>query len=222
MRRCAKRAPREFVREIFPRFVRFDKRVPKEWIAGPSAFGSPDEQLRDALAEAMMSLAKVDPAELDSIVDAETLSETKWMHSIVLRAWSSNSDHYSERIVRYLMARPDQRLDIGYDVAAGGADIFAAVSRTAVAAASAFCSDASLIELESAIRNIAPEWERERGREGLTELALLRALAQERVGEDARQRIQELERRFPNAPQRGAPQPHTGGDFHRLHIPSKS
>ena len=206
---CAKRAPREFVREIFPRFVRFDKRVPKEWIAEPSAFGSPDEQLRDALAEAMMSLAKVDPAELDSIVDAETLSETKWMHSIVLRAWSSNSDHYSERIVRYLMARPDQRLDIGYDVAAGGADIFAAVSRTAVAAASAFCSDASFIELESAIRNIAPEWERERGREGLTELALLRALAQERVGEDARQRIQELERRFPNAPQRGAPQPHT-------------
>ena len=206
---CAKRAPREFVREIFPRFVRFDKRVPKEWIAGPSAFGSPDEQLRDALAEAMMSLAKVDPAELDSTVDAETLSETKWMHSIVLRAWSSNSDQYSERIVRYLMARPDQRLDIGYDVAAGGADIFAAVSRTAVAAASAFCSDASFIELESAIRNIAPEWERERGREGLTGLALLRALAQERVGEDARQRIQELERRFPNAPQRGAPQPHT-------------
>ena len=205
----AKRAPREFVLEMFPRFAKFDKRVPKEWIAGPSAFGIPDEQLRDALAEAMMSLAKVDPAELDSIVDAETLSETKWMHSIVLRAWSSNSDHYSERIVRYLMARPDQRLDIGYDVAAGGADIFAAVSRTAVAAASAFCSDASLIELESAIRNIAPEWERERGREGLTELALLRALAQERVGEDARQRIQELERRFPNAPQRGAPQPHT-------------
>ena len=206
---CAKRAPREFVREMFPRFVRFDKRVPMEWIVGPSAFGSPDRQLRDALAEAMMSLAKTDPAELDSIMAAETLSETKWMHSLVLRAWSSNPDHYSEHVVRYLMARPDKGLGIGYDVSAGGADIFAAVSRTAVAAASACCSDASFNDLEYAIRRIAPDWERERGREGLTELVLLRALAQERVGEDARQRIQELERRYPNAPQRGAPQPDT-------------
>ena len=205
----AKRAPREFAREMFPRFVRFDKMVPKEWIAGPSAFGSPDDQLRDALAEAMMSLAKTDPAELDSIMGAEALSDTKWMHSLVLRAWSSNPDHYSEDIVRYLMARPDNRLDIGYAFSVGGSDIFAAVSRTAVAAASALCSDASFIELENAILNIAPEWERERGCEGLTELVLLRALAQERVGEDARQRIQGLDRRYPNAPQRGAPQPHT-------------
>ena len=206
---CAKRAPREFVSEMFPRFVEFDKRVPKEWIAGPSAFGSPDEQLRNALAEAMMSLARIDPAELDAITDAETLTDTKWMHSLVLRAWSSNPDRYSEHIVRYLMASPDKRLDIGYTFGAGGSDIFAAVSRTAVAAASAFCSDASFVELENAILNIAPESERERGREGLTELVLLRALAQERVGEDARRRIQELERRYPTAPQRGAPQPHT-------------
>ena len=206
---CAKRAPREFVREMFLRFARFDKRVPKELIAGPSAFGSPDDQLRDALAEAMMSLAKADPAELDSIVDAETLSQTKWMHSLVLRAWSSNPDRYSEHVVRYLVARPDKRLDIGYDIAAGGADIFAAVSRTAVAAASAFCSDASFIDLENVILNVAPEWERERGREGLTELALLRALAPERLGEIARQRIEELELCFLNAPEPGAPKPLT-------------
>ena len=206
---CAKRAPLEFVREMFPRFARFDKRVPKELIVGPSAFGSPDDQLRDALAEAMMSLAEADPAELDSIVDAQTLSETKWMHSLLLRAWSSNPDHYSERIVRYLTARPVKRLDIGYDIAAGGADIFAAVSRTAVAAASAFCSDASFIDLENVILNVAPEWERERGQEGLTELALLRALAPERLGKIARQRIEELELCFPNAPEPGAPKPLT-------------
>ena len=204
---CAKRAPCEFVREMFPRFARFDKRVPKEWVAGPSPFGDPDDQLRDALAEAMISLAKADPAELDSIVGAETPSETKWMHSVLLRTWSSNPDRYSEHIVRYLMASPDQRLEIGYDIAAGGSDIFVAVSRAAVAAASAFCSDASFIDLENAILNVASERERERDQDGLTELALLRALAQERVGEGAQQRIQELERRYPNAPQYGAPQP---------------
>ena len=64
------------------------------------------------------------------------------------------------------------------------------------------------MELEDAIRNIAPEWEREGGQEGLTELVLLRALEQERVGEDSRQRIQELKCRYPNAPQRGAPKPY--------------
>ena len=206
---CAKRAPCEFLREMFPRFARFDKRVPKEWVAGPSPFGNPDDQLRDALAEAMISLAKADPAELDSIVDSETLSETKWMQSLLLRAWSSNPDRYSEHIVRYLMASPDQRLDIGYDIAAGGSDIFIAVSRTAVAAASSLCSDDSFIELQNAILDVAPVRELEKGREGLTELMLLRALEPERLGEVARQRIQELERRYPNASQQGAPQPLT-------------
>ena len=131
------------------------------------------------------------------------------MHSLLLRAWSSNPGHYSERIVRYLTVRPVKRLDIGYDIAAGGADIFAAVSRTAVATASAFCSDASFIDLENVILNVAPEWERERGQEGLTELALLRALAPERLGEIAGQRIEELELCFPNAPEPGAPKPLT-------------
>ena len=206
---CAKRAPCEFVREMFPRFARFDKRVPKEWVAGPSPFGNPDDQLRDALAEAMISLATADPAELDSIVDRETLSETKWMHSVLLRTWSSNPDRYSEHIVRYLMASPDQRLDIGYDIAAGGSDIFVAVSRAAVAAASSLCSDDSFIELQNAILTVAPVRELEKGREGLTELALLRALEPERLGEVARQRIQELERRYPTASLQGAPQPLT-------------
>ena len=206
---CARRAPCEFVREMFPRFARFDKRVPKEWLAGPSSFGNPDDQLRDALAGAMISLGQADPAELDLIVDAETLSETKWMHSLLLRAWSSNPDRYSEHIVRYLLASPDQRLDIGYDIAAGGSDIFVAVSRTAVAAASSLCSDASFIDLENAILNVAPVGELEKEREGLTELMLLRALAPERLGEVARQRIQELERRYPNVSQQGAPQPLT-------------
>ena len=204
---CAKQAPCEFVREMFPRFARFDKRVPKEWVAGPSSFGSPDDQLRDALAEALISLANADPTELDSIVDAETLSDTKWMQSLLLRAWSSKPDRYSEHIVRYLLASPDQRLDIGYDIAAGGSDIFLAVSRTAVAAASSRCSDVSFIELENAILNVAPVRELKQGREGLTELMLLRALPPERLEEVARQRIQELERRYPNASQQGAPQP---------------
>ena len=136
----------------------------KNGLQDRALLAAPMNQLRDALAEALISLANADPTELDSIVDAETLSDTKWMQSLLLRAWSSKPDRYSEHIVRYLLASPDQRLDIGYDIAAGGSDIFLAVSRTAVAAASSRCSDVSFIELENAILNVAPVRELKQGR----------------------------------------------------------
>ena len=207
IKESAARVPREFVRELFPRFVHFDRRTPKQWVAAPSMFGRPDEQLREALAEAMVSLARDDPATLDSTVDAKSLSESKWMSALVLRAWSANPGFYAERIVRFLLDRPDQRLNIGYIFAMGETDLLVAVSRTAVAVASSVCSDETFAELENAILRFTPDWERENRRVGRTRLALLRALAQERIREDAHRQIQELERRFPEAPERGAPLP---------------
>ena len=206
IKECAAHAPRKFVRELFPRFARFDVRVPKEWIAAPSRVGNPDDQLRNALAEAMISLAQDDPAELDSIMDAERLSESNWMSALRLSAWSANPDYYAERIVRFLLDCPEQRLNIGYDISSLETDSFVAVSRTAVEAASAVCSDEQFAELEGAILNFTPDWERRRRMVGRTRLALLRALAQERIGQATRLQIRELERRFPDAPERGAPQ----------------
>ena len=204
---CATRAPREFARELFPRFVSFDRNVPKEWVSALGSLGSLDEQLRDALAKAIIFLAQNDPVELDSIMEAESLSETKWMFVLVLRAWSANPGFYAERIVRFLLDNPEQRLNIGYDLAAGGTDIFVAVSRVAVAAASSVCSDESFAELQNTILRFTPDWERENRKLGRTRLALLDALAQRRIGDEARRQVQELERRFPMTPERGAPQP---------------
>ena len=204
---CATRAPREFARELFPRFVSFDRKVPQKWLPAPSTIGRPDEQLRDALARAMIFLAENDPVELDSIMEAESLSETKWMSALVLRAWSANPGFYAKRIVRFLLDNPEQRLNIGYDLAAGGTDIFVAVSRAAVAAASSVCSDESFADLQNTILRFTPDWERENRSIGRTRLALLHALAQKRIGDEARRHIEELERRFPTAPERGAPQP---------------
>lgn len=209
VRECAARAPREFVRELFPRLLSFDKKVPQEQVWAPDMLGRPVDQLRDGLAEAMVSLAKDDSAELDSITDAERLSESKWMATLVLCAWSANPDFYAERIVRFLLDSPDQRLNIGYDLGSGETDLFVAVSRTAVAAASSVCSDRSFIALEEAILDFTPGWEKESRQVGRTRLALLRALPPERIGQAARRQIQELERRFPEAPERGAPQPPT-------------
>ena len=207
---CATRAPGEFARELFPRFVSFDMNVPQRVGLGiGQPIGRLDEQLRDALAKAMIFLAQNDPVELDSIMEAESLSETKWMSVLVLRAWSANPDFYAKRIVRFLLDNPDQRLNIGYDLAAGGTDIFVAVSRAAVAAASSVCSDESFAELQNTILRFTPDWERENRSIGRTRLALLHALAQKRIGDEARRQVQELERRFPTAPERGAPQPPT-------------
>ena len=213
IKECAARAPRKFVRELFPRFARFDMRHPKEWIAAPSRVGNPDEQLRNALADAMISLAQDDPAELDSIMDAERLSQSKWMSALILRAWSANPGFYAEPIVRFLLDRPNEQLNIGYSSWTRDIDAFAPVSRIAVAAASTSCSDDSFVELESAILDFTPDRERRRRTVGRTRLALLRALAPERIGDATRRQILELQRRFPEATEHGAPEPPSEDDI---------
>ena len=213
IRECAEAAPLEFVNELFPRFARFDLSAPKVWIAAPSRWGGPDDQLRDALLDAMCTVARDDPAALDSVVAAEPLGESNWMSALLLRAWSANSERYAERIVRFLLDLPDQRLDIGYSSAAGGTDMLAAISRTAIAAASSRCSDESFADLESAILAFTPDWEWQARFVGLTALAVLRALDENRLSESTHRRIEELERRHPDAPERGTPRPPSPEDF---------
>ena len=207
IKHCAEGAPLDLTRELLPRFVRLDKDAPQQLIVAPTMLGSPDEQLREALVEAMASLAKASPDQLDAMLEAETPGNGRWIASVILRAWSANPESYAERIVRFILEDPAQRLNMGYDVSVGLTDTFVAVSRTAVAAASANCSEESLAALENAILTFAPDWELGDELEGRTRLALLRALAQDRIGEAARHEIQALEDLFPRAPERGAPSP---------------
>ena len=204
---CATAAPLAFVHELFPRFADFDATVPMDYLRAPSRYAGMDEQLREGLAMAMMLVAQEDPRALDAVVDAGTQSQSRWMPALLLRAWSANPGFYAERIVRFLLESPDDRLDIGYGSWSGEVDALAAISRTAVAAASGGCSDASFTELEDAILRLSPEWEQSLRSVGRTALALLRALPEKRISERARRRVRELERRYPNAPERGAPRP---------------
>ena len=204
---CAAHAPREFVQELLPRFACLDQRAPRNWVSASSRFGSPDEQLRHALASAMAFLASSDPVALDSITRRVALTETTWMSALLLQAWSANPPAYSECIVRFLLQRPSQRLSIGYGAWSAPTDALAAISRTAVAAASAHCSDAALSELVEAILHFTPDSEQNTQHVGRTELALLRAMSETRLPNGARRRIRNLERRFPHAPERGVPEP---------------
>ena len=203
---CAASAPLEFVRELFPRFVRFDKAVPRERIMAPNMQFGPDDQLREGLSNAMKSLAQEDPAGLDYIIAAESPSESRWMAALMLRVWSANPHRYSERIVSFLLERPKQRLTIGYDMSMGQTDGFAAVGRTAIAAASVACSDKSFADLEAAILGYATDWEQSDHRASIETLVLLRALAQHRLGERARREMEGLSQRFPDVSEHGAPE----------------
>ena len=207
IRECAEAAPLQFVRELFPRLARFDLGVPKEWIAAPGGGRKPDEQLRDAIMDAMCTVAGEHPIVLDAIIEAEPHGKSKWMSALLLQAWSANPEAYADRIVRFILASPDQRLTIGYDISEGGTDSFAAVSRIAIAKASSRCSDESFANLERAILSLRPDWETRSRAVGRTVLPLLRVLDETRFSASACQRIQELERRFPDAPERGVPQP---------------
>ena len=208
---CAAAAPLAFSREIFPKLARFDRSTPKTWIAAPSDFGGPDDQLREALAQAMCTIARRDPDALDAIVGSVAYGDSTWMCALLLRAWSANPDIYADRVVRFLLEHPDRRLNIGYAFGMGGADILAAVSRTAVAAVSRSCSDELYAQLEGAILHFATEWEKKNRYRGRTEFALLRSLDEERISAKVHQRIQELQRRFPRASGRGAPLPRSEG-----------
>ena len=207
IKQCSARVPREFVREMFPRLANFENTVPKRWIEAPGMHGKPDDELREALAEAMIHFARNDPAELDSIVGMGSPSDGRWMSALLLRAWSANPDYYGEHIVRFLVDRRDERLSLGYDLSISETDSFVAISRTAVAAASRVCSDDSFAELESLILYFTTDWEREHRWIGRAELALLRALDQDRISDPTLRRIRELERRFPEARERGSPEP---------------
>lgn len=208
IRECAEAAPLQFVTGLFPRLAQFDRRVPKEWVNAPGHAYSPDDQLREALGDAMCAVASENPAALDAIVETESLGESMWMSMILLRAWSANPEAYAERIVQYIMEAPDRRLTITYSSGVGTTDL-AAVRHTAVAVASAECSDEIFANLESAIMALAPDWEHRHRRPGLTEFHLLRALDKTRLSTKAHRRLQELERRFPEDPQYGARQPST-------------
>ncbi|MDE2987119.1 MAG: hypothetical protein OXT70_03580 [Chloroflexota bacterium] len=159
-------------------------------------------QLRDAVAQSLRQLAIDDPDELDVILAPDGQTTSEWMDTVVVQAWSANPGRYADRLVEFLLDRPIRRLALS---GAHGIDSFVAASRIAIASVSPTCSDESFWRLEDAVLHTRPQWERMRRQVGRTELTLLRCMPLQRLRTPARRRLQELERRFPNAPERGAP-----------------
>ncbi len=198
-----------YVREFWPRFAALERAEPAQWISGHRDADSPIAQLREALAKAMRQLALEDPDELDCILNAESEVESRWVDYLLLRSWGGNPARYGDRMVEFLLEHPEERLSFSYSTWPTGADGFLAISRSAVAAASGHCSAQAYRRLEAAILQVVPrhEFGKHRGFRpvGRTQIALLRCLPFERMSDEAQRRLQELERKFPDAPERGAP-----------------
>ena len=207
---CAKLAPKEFASELLPRLAAFDRNIPHQPVYSPGTHGGLHEQLREALGQALVRLAESDAEGLNAIVEPEAARGegcSKWMSVLLLRAWSANPVTYADAIVAFLLDLPGERLQLRYDVRPSATDSLAAVSRRAIAEASPYCSEEAFRDLEAAILDFTPDWEREERMVGWTRLALLRALDQRRLSEATQRHTEELQRKFPDAQYRGAPKP---------------
>lgn len=222
--RAAEDAPARYARSFWPRFAALERLAPSEWVSGYRGGDEPVEQLREALAKSMRRLALDDPDELDRILEAEGEVESRWVDYLLLRSWGGNPARYGDRMVDFLLERPDERLSFSYSTWSTGSDGFLAISRSAVAAASPHCSAEAYGRLETAILQFIPRRELAKHGDfrivGYRQNALLRCLPFERTSGKARRRLQELERKFPHAPERGAPTEAADNEQTSMYVPS--
>jgi hypothetical protein len=203
----ARGVPERFVESILPRvrslILRFEviaedgEVFDRVWPWLTLAFMHDNKaSLLDALADSMATLAKDVPEKLDELTkDADGLPHRNFAF-LLLSAWSGNPQRYANRIVDYLLADV-HRLSLGFGMWGSGNGI-AAVTRTAIAAAAPHCSKDQLQRLEHTILKFFPPIEREDPRRlGYTQSLLLHALSEERMAENTRKRMQELDRKFP-------------------------
>ena len=205
---CAKAAPREFVEELLPRIMSVERFAPREFVASPRPGDHLEGDLHSLVAQSMLQVADTEPEELKAT--ASTVIQagerwTKWMSIAWLNAMSANPGFFADDIARFILDEPNRLLDLGYSLGTSGAEIFVAVSRTAVAAASECCSDDVLEDLERAILSFEPQRECSEKQRAFIELSLLWCLPETRIKPSTNQRIGELEARFPNEERRGAP-----------------
>ena len=167
IRNVAEREPAGFLRHLLHRIVAITARharpdddgLLRDAVWPRRSFGS-DRAARTAIltsaARAMEVQAASDPNALDGLTAGLDASSRETVAFLLLRAWSANGRRYAERAAEFLASVP-ARLDVGYS-SWGFGNGHAAVSRAALGAITAHCSDAALQRLEAAIIGFSPRW----------------------------------------------------------------
>jgi hypothetical protein len=158
-----------------------------------------DDILFSRLAQSLERLAVDSREQLDSLLAPYYQRPHNAIAYLVLRAWSANPDLYTERLVDFLVEDP-RRLKIGYAIWGGGGSAEDYVSLQAVRVSSPRCSAEKFIALERVVLALRDRWESSHPpSRGWRQLRLLRALDQSRLSENGRNKLAELERKFPEA-----------------------
>ena len=207
----AAEAPLNYVKEILPRVAQLVRETardtPGHLNADPiwcmRSFGGDHFRVEDSifsgLAHALETLAKNSPDELDQLLAPVQDLPCDAISFLVLRAWTAAaSETYADHLAEYLSADP-RRLKVGYQI--GGTGSYGNhVSIQAVKSASTRCSLQRFQALEREILALRDEWEeRQPRRRGWAQLALLCVMDSSRLSAAGAARLQELQRKFPQA-----------------------
>lgn len=131
---------------------------------------------------------------------------------LLLRSWTANPSEFADVCVDYLLGNPT-RLHIGYSSWSGNSKGtgHCAVSRAAIQAISPVCSQDRFEKLEAAVAEYLNKYEKNKpSSRGFYQLLVLRSLDAGRISKKTKLRIEELERKFPKAPDGIVPEEECG------------
>jgi len=201
------RAPEPFAKAFLPRLVSlmfknelFNKDIGLTDTVWPVLMQGMSHDLKwvllDRLADSLALVAERNPSCLDTLVRDFEHSSHRNLGFLLLSAWSGNSQHYADHVIRYLLEHP-AFLGLGY-ASWGEGNGEAAIARCAITGATKHCSVDNLRNLERAILQYYPALEKEEPRRfGYVQALLLHAIDPARISSEALARMEQLDRKFP-------------------------
>lgn len=155
------------------------------------------QALLHSLARAMAIVAAERPDKLNDLTPFLQQLSHPSISFLLLKGWMGNPERYADLASNYFAADPG-RLSIGYAIWSGGGVGHAAVSREAVKTISPHCSFNGYEQLERAILQYGNS--RRESHSNISEHTqhlLLKTIAIERLSSNARDLLEQLDRKFP-------------------------
>ncbi len=203
-------APYEFLDGVLPIFLKIikqnERRLDPKRLRTDSVWlfrhlGSPmyvSDALLEGLEGALRQVAEDDPVAFQRYFEwLAPYGDHDSVNFLLLRAVAVLDETCADQAVEYMLEIP-QRLESGWQM--GGTPYWAA--REAVSHSSGLCSDGLFQQLEKAMMDYYPAWERSKDghrEHGYWQLIMLPALESSRRNQATDARILELQRKFPDA-----------------------
>lgn len=210
---AAKSSPEAFVEQLLPWFIKVitihqdsdvvpeDRYLQDSFFSfelfqaySPRDYGREDPSFTESLINALRAIATTNSSAFRDAATRLANVEREAAHNVIARAYIAGSEVYADDIYAYLTTDL-RRLNIGdnhYDACILVGSIFSHISTN------------QRIHLEEIILSLKPEWELRNRGYGYTQTLFLKSIDPALLSRTAQQRLQELERKFPEV----LPKPH--------------